>query len=67
MPGDSECTTPKPRGSHVLSNSVLITGLVLVAGKNGASGRTGGAGAQLVVDDPVVYCALVPAKYGLSS
>ena len=57
-PGDSECTTAKPRGTHVFSWLVLITGLVFPAAKNGARGRVAGgtpiswSTAQLVMSAP---------------
>src|SRR5919198_5658520 len=42
VPGDSACTTAKPRGTHVDSYRVLIVGLVSNAVQNGASGREAG-------------------------
>src|SRR5262245_42881490 len=49
VPGDSECTTPKPRGSHVASKSLLmnweltpVSRLVSRGLQNGANARAGG-------------------------
>ena len=42
VPGDSACTTAKPRGTQVDSYRVLITGLVLNASQNGARGGPAG-------------------------
>src|SRR5919108_6588934 len=42
VPGDSACTTAKPRGTQVDSYRVLIVGLVLKAVQNGVAGRDAG-------------------------
>ena len=65
VPGDSECTTPKPRGSQAASYSSLMSGLVSKPVKNACGLRVEVAPSSWSTSQ--LLAAPVPAKYGLSS